>query len=62
MGLPLRETQKVDPTDVDGFWRKHAPPSDRAPGFFTTEEGHSLLKEWDNGTVCHIGKELAHAG
>ncbi|KAL3137812.1 hypothetical protein ABBQ38_005068 [Trebouxia sp. C0009 RCD-2024] len=47
--LPLRETQKVDPKDVKDFWTKHASSLDVSPAFLGTEQGHSLLEEWDNG-------------
>lgn len=50
MGLPLLETQKADPKDVGSFWKKHDPPLGRSKDFWTTEEGRSLMTEWDNGT------------
>ncbi len=50
MGLPLSETQKVDPKDVGSFWKKHDPPLGRSKDFWMTEEGRSLMTEWDNGT------------
>ncbi len=50
MGRPLLETQKVDPKDVGSFWKKHDPPLGRSKDFWTTEEGRSLMTEWDNGT------------
>ncbi len=50
MGLPLLETQKVDPKDVGSFWKKHDPPLGRSKDFWMTEEGRSLMTEWDNGT------------
>ena len=53
MGRPLLETQKVDPEDVGSFWKKHDPPLGRSKDFWMTEEGRSLMTEWDNGT-CPI--------
>ncbi len=50
MGRPLLETQKVDPKDVGSFWKKHDPPLGRSKDFWMTEEGRSLMTEWDNGT------------
>lgn len=50
MGIPLSDTQKVDPKDVGSFWKKHDPPLGRSKDFWTTEEGRSLMTEWDNGT------------
>ena len=61
LGLPLRETQKADPKDVKGFWMKHAPPLEIPPALLSTEQGHSLLEEWDNGTclwVYHTDKQV----
>ncbi|DBB15574.1 hypothetical protein WJX82_008878 [Trebouxia sp. C0006] len=49
MGRPLLETQKVDPKDVGSFWKKHDPPLGRSKDFWMTEEGRSLMTEWDNG-------------
>ncbi len=49
MGLPLVETQKVDPKDVRSFWKKHDPCPRRPEEFGLTDEGHSLMTEWDNG-------------
>ncbi len=49
MGLPLLETQKMDPKDVRSFWKKHDPPLGRSKNFWMTEEGRSLMTEWDNG-------------
>jgi len=43
MGRPLLETQKVDP-------KEHDPPLGRSKDFWMTEEGRSLMTEWDNGT------------
>lgn len=64
MGLPLQQTQKLDPKDPANFWKQHAPPSGRSAEFWGTEEGHSLLVEWDNGAryLCHINKQPALAG
>lgn len=59
--LPLRETQKVDPKDVKDFWTKHASSLDVSPAFLGTEQGHSLLEEWDNGTslwACQTDTQL----
>lgn len=61
MGLPLSETQKVDPKDVGSFWKKHDPPLGRSQDFWRTEEGRSLMTEWDNGmrpvpNVCDLHK------